>query len=174
MTEIYFITDTVVDWVDVFTRPIYKQIIVDSLKFCQQEKGLSIHAWVLMSNHFHAIVSSKSSNKISDILRDFKKFTSKEIVKAILEYPQESRKKWLLNRFEYAGRDDNKITNYKFWQDGNDAQLLFSDKFIMQKLNYIHQNPVRAQIVSKAEDYLYSSAMNYAGAKGLIDIEFYE
>ena len=174
MTEIYFITDTVVDWVDVFTRPIYKQIIVDSLKFCQQEKGLSIHAWVLMSNHFHAIVSSKSSNKISDILRDFKKFTSKEIVKAILEYPQESRKKWLLNRFEYAGRDDNKITNYKFWQDGNDAQLLFSDKFIMQKLNYIHQNPVRAQIVSKAEDYLYSSAMNYAGTKGLIDIDFYE
>lgn len=78
--EVYFVTDTVVDWVDIFTRPIYKHIILDSLMYCQKEKGLIIYAWVLMSNHLHAIVGSSEEIKVSDIWRDFKKFTSKKII----------------------------------------------------------------------------------------------
>lgn len=168
--DVYFVTDTIVDWVDVFTRPVYKHIILDSLSFCQKEKGLVIYAWVLMSNHLHAIVSSNGENKISDIWRDFKKFTSKEIINTLKHNVQESRREWMLNRFEYAGKNDKKIMNYKFWQDGNDAHSIFLFDYFTQKLNYIHQNPVKAELVNRAEDYRYSSAIDYAGGKGLLDV----
>ena len=168
--ELYFTTSTVVDWVDVFTRPRYKQIVVDSLEYCRQHKGLEIYAWVLMTNHLHMIVGTHGSYSISDVLRDFKKFTSKSIVKAIKENTGESRKEWLLNRFWYAGNNDKKIANYKFWQDDNHIETVSTYEFFLQKMNYIHANPVRQEIVGSPEDYLYSSANNYAGRKGLIDV----
>ena len=168
--EVYFVTDTVVDWVDIFTRPTYKHIILDSLTYCQKEKGLLIYAWVLMSNHLHTIAGSDGRNVFSDIWRDFKKFTSKEILRTLINDAQESRQKWMLNRFEYAGKNDKKITNYKFWQEGNDAQGIYLNDYFNQKLNYIHQNPVKAELVNCAEDYRYSSAIDYAGGKGLLDV----
>lgn len=120
--ELYFVTDTVVDWVDIFTRPKYKHIVIESLSYCQKHKGLVIYAWVLMSNHLHAIVSANGQQSVSEIWRDFKRHTSKEIVASLEQDPQESRRSWMLNRFEYAGRDDKKIKKYRFWQEGNDAQ----------------------------------------------------
>ncbi|MDP4240962.1 MAG: transposase [Bacteroidota bacterium] len=168
--EVYFVTDTVVDWVDIFTRPVYRHIIIDSLQYCQKEKGLVIYAWVLMSNHMHMIVGSNGENKVSDILRDFKKFTSKEILRILLVESTESRRDWMLNRFEYAGKNDKKITNYRFWQEGNDAQEIYLNDYFNQKLNYIHYNPVKAEIVNREEDYRYSSAIDWAGGKGLIEV----
>lgn len=79
--ELYFITSTVVDWMDVFTRPVYKHIVVDSLKYCQDHKGLELFAWVLMTNHLHMIAGANGTPQIGDVLRDFKKFTSKGILK---------------------------------------------------------------------------------------------
>ena len=169
--EVYFVTDTVVDWVDIFTRPLYKHIIIDSLSYCQKEKGLLIYAWVLMTNHLHMIVGRNGENKVSDIMRDFKKFTSKEIIRTLQVEPTESRREWMLNRFEYAGKNDKKIKNYRFWQEGNDAQEIFLNDYFNQKLNYIHENPVKAEIVSRPEDYRYSSAIDYAGGKGLLEVE---
>jgi putative transposase len=170
---IYFVTLTVVDWVDVFTRKEHKERIIESLKFCQQNKGLDIYAWCLMSNHLHMIISARSGFNLSDILRDFKKFTSKQIVKAIQEEP-ESRRDWMLYRFEFAGKFLKRIKEYKFWQDGNMAKELITNEFIQQKLDYIHFNPVEALIVSEPEHYLFSSASNYAGGGGLIDVKFIE
>ncbi len=167
---LYFITSTVVDWVDVFTRPEYKLIIIDSLKYNQEHKGLIIHAWCLMTNHFHMIVSSRPGISLSDIMRDFKKFTSKALVKEISEI-SESRKNWMLKRFEYVGKYSNRIKYFKFWQDGLHAMELTSNNLIDQKLDYIHNNPVTAEIVCNPEDYLYSSARDYIGEKGLLDIE---
>lgn len=169
----YFLTLTVVDWVDVFTRQSFKQTIVDSLKYCQQEKDLAICAWVIMSNHIHLIAYTKNDTHLSDVLRDFKKYTSKEILKQIQTEP-ESRKEWMLNRFEFAGRNDSKITNYKFWQEGNEAKQIYTDEYFFQKLNYIHENPVAAGIVLLPQHYLYSSARDYCGEKGLIDISYYQ
>ena len=111
----YFVTLTVVDWVDVFTRKSYKLLVIDSLKYCQRHKGLEIYAWCLMTNHLHMIVKAAGNQSLSEILRDFKKFTSKAIVALISDSP-ESRREWMLNRFGYAGRNDKKITNYRFWQ----------------------------------------------------------
>ncbi|MEQ8581267.1 MAG: transposase [Marinoscillum sp.] len=168
---LYFLTLTVVDWVDVFTRPVYKHHIVNSLKYCQQQKGLELYAWCLMSNHLHLIASADEEHNLSDILRDFKKFTNKTIIASIQEEP-ESRRKWVLDRFEFSGRYNPKIKNYKFWQDGNDAKEITSNHFLDQKLDYIHMNPVKAEIVSEPEHYRYSSARDYAGEKGLLDLVF--
>jgi len=171
---LYYLTLTVVDWVDVFTRPGYRPIIVDALKYCQQHKGLELYAWCLMSNHLHLIAAAKENHHLSNILRDFKKHTSRTIVEAILKYENESRRKWMLHRFAFAGAADPKVTNFKFWQDGNEAKEITSNNFLQQKLDYIHQNPVRAEIVAEPEHYLYSSAANYAGEKGLLEVLFAE
>ena len=168
---LYFTTSTVINWVDIFTRPSYRHIIVDSLSYCQSHKGLIIYAWVLMSNHLHMIVDTNDDNMVGDVLRDFKKFTNKKILKVLEQDEHESRREWLLDRFWFAGANDKRIKNYRSWQEGNYVEELYTMEFLMQKLNYIHQNPVRAEIVTKPEDYLYSSALNYAGEKGLLNVE---
>jgi hypothetical protein len=167
---IYFLTLTVVDWIDIFSRANYKHIIVDSLAYCQNEKGLILYAWVVMTNHIHLIATAREGYNLSDILRDLKKFTSKKILREIEAIP-ESRREWLLYRFQYAASSSNESVNYKFWQDGNEPKDLFTLEFTEQKLNYLHQNPVRAEIVNRAEDYRYSSAIDYAGGKGLLNVE---
>ncbi|GAA4314299.1 REP-associated tyrosine transposase [Nibribacter koreensis] len=167
--HLYFLTLTVVDWIDVFTRPVYRHIILESLKFCQEKKGLEIYAWVLMSNHLHLIASAKEGANLSDILRDFKKFTSRSIVEAIKQ-ENESRKEWMLYRFQFPANVQSKVIHYKFWQDGNEAKEIHSNEFLQQKIDYIHQNPVRAEWVQEPEHFIYSSARDYAGGKGLIEI----
>ena len=161
--EIYFLTITVVDWIDVFTRRELCEEIITSLKYCQQHKGLQIYAWCIMPSHLHLVVSVKDgTNTLSDVMRDFKMFTSRRIVQAITEIA-ESRKDWLLRHFAYAGKYNPKIKDYQFWQEGLHPVELTSGKFIEQKINYIHQNPVAAGIVFRAEDYVLSSAAQYAG-----------
>jgi len=167
---IYYLTTTVVEWVDVFTRPVYRDIIVEALKYCQKEKGLILYTWCLMSNHLHWIASAKDDFNLLDIIRDFKKYTSKKIVAEIGNNPQESRKKWMLAIFKNAIIENPKNKYYKFWQDANEAKELISNNFIDQKINYIHNNPVVAEIVKSPEDYIYSSASNYADEDGLLDV----
>ena len=168
--ELYFTTSTVIDWIDVFTRPAYKQFIVESLKYCQQHKGLELYAWVLMTNHLHFIAGTNSDNNISDILRDFKKFTSKQLVSALQDNQQESRKDWIVDRCWFRGANDSKIKNFKLWQDGSHIETIYSYDYYIEKLNYIHMNPVRQAIVDRPEYYLYSSARDYCGEKGLLDV----
>lgn len=170
----YFVTFTVVGWIDIFTRQVYKDVIIDSLKYCQKEKGLILHAYVIMSNHLHLIISASNGYMLSDIIRDFKKYTAKAIIKLIKAEP-ESRRSWMLQQFkQYAGQHSRNKT-YQFWQhDNNHYVELESNNFTQQKLDYIHQNPVKAGIVYRAEDYVYSSASNYAGIDAIIDVEFIE
>src|SRR5688500_6948224 len=99
---IHFLTFAVVEWVDVFTRKEYKDILIESLKHCQKEKGLVIYAWCIMTNHVHLAVAAKNQD-LSDILRDFKKFTAKQVIKAIVESKMESRKDWMLLLFKHIG-----------------------------------------------------------------------
>ncbi len=159
-----------IDWMDVFTRPLYKHIMVDSLEYCQTNKGLDIYAWVLMTNHLHLIVGIKNGIAIGDVLRDFKKFTSKKIINAIQENQQESRKEWLLNRFHFRAANDKKIKEFKFWQEDNHIEQINTYDFFKQKLEYIHLNPVKQEFVVRPEDYFYSSARNYSGLNGLLNV----
>ena len=145
----YYVTFTVHQWADIFTRSLYADIVLDSLRFCQKEKGLKIYAWVIMSNHIHLILRSETNN-LSDIIRDFKKFTSSKIVEAIETNQKESRRNWLL----WLLKKDDKIW---FWEEGYHGVKITSLDFFETKLNYIHLNPVRAKIVERAEYYYYSS-----------------
>jgi len=129
----YFVTFTVTDWVDVFTRKNHKMTIVESLKFCQAKKNLVVYAWCLMPSHLHMVISSDKGS-LSDLIRDFKKFTSTKIVEQIKEEP-ESRREWMLKIFKEKGELHSKKIKYKFWQDSNHPIELYSNKFIDQKIN---------------------------------------
>lgn len=122
-----------------------------------------------MTNHLHLLVSAKHSFYLPDIIRDFKKHTNKKLIQ-LFEEESESRRDWMLYRFRYHAKYNNRIQNYKVWQDGYHGIECYNVKVLLQKLDYIHNNPVRAQIVSEPEHYVYSSAINYAGGKGLIDV----
>lgn len=169
--SMHYLTFTVVGWVDVFTRKMYRDIFIDSLKFCQKEKGLLLYSYVIMSNHVHLIIRTESESGLSVIVRDLKRYTSNHIIKAILENRKESRAKWMLRVFKEYGEANSNNKNYQFWIQNNRPMELISAKFIFQKMNYIHLNPVKAGIVEKPEHYLYSSARDYVGMKGMIDVE---
>ena len=172
-SAIHFITFAVVEWIDVFTRKQYRDIVVESIKHCQDKRGLLLHCWCIMSNHLHLIASAQNSD-LSDILRDFKKFTSKQIIKAIEENKAESRREWMLRIFLEEGQKNSRNKNYQFWRQDNRPQELYSSTFIYQKMNYTHNNPVEAGIVERPEHYLYSSAKDYFHTKkcGLLDLVF--
>ena len=168
---IYFVTFTTVNWIDVFTRPMYKDIVVESLNYCIKNKGLVVYAWVIMSNHVHLVIESRGV-ALEDIMRDLKKYTSREILKAIEENSQESRKAWMLWMFERAGKKNSNNSKYQFWQQHNQpVELTLQAYGIEGCIDYIHDNPVRAGFVIRAEDYPYSSAVDFSGGKGLVDIE---
>ncbi len=158
----YFLTFTVVGWVDLFTRPACKTILIDSLKYCQEHKGLIVHAYVIMSNHVHLVLrAEEGSAGLSAIIRDFKKFTSKSLLKWVLTSSQESRREWLEIVFKHHGIRNTNNTTYQVWQQKSCPKILLHSRFTNQKINYIHNNPVAAKIVDKPEDYVYSSARNY-------------
>lgn len=166
-----FVTLTVVDWVDVFIRKSYKDIIIESLRYCQQHKGLRIYAYVIMSSHLHLVVeASQPEYSLSDILRDFKKFTASTILKAIRNGGYESRREWLLHRFAFRGHQQHDGRNYQLWQSDNHPIELYSMQVIAQKISYIHRNPVVEGWVEMPEHYLYSSASNYISGTGLLDV----
>lgn len=169
-TALYFLTFSTVEWIDIFSRKRYKDIVVESLQYCQKEKGLEIFSWVLMSNHIHIVVRAKEGFRLSAIIRDFKKFTSKQIIKSVQE-ESESRKEWLLSIMLKAGKQNSKKQTYQLWRNDNHPIELYNNDVISQKMEYIHNNPVVEGIVEKAEDYLYSSARNYTDGNGLLRIE---
>ncbi len=166
---LYYLTFQVVGWVDIFSRQVYKDIIVDNLRYCQQKKELAIFAYVIMSNHVHLMMQSQNGT-LSQTIRDFKSYTSKVIIETI-EESNESRREWMLNYFKYAANKHKRNSKYQLWTHENHAVHVFSDNFISQKLEYIHSDPVRAGIVREPEDYIYSSASNYASMDSILDIE---
>lgn len=160
----YFLTMTIVEWVDIFSRKQLRDIIINALKYCITYKGLNIYSYVIMTNHIHLIVNCNEPFQLKDTIRDFKKFTSKAILSEIIN-GTESRRDWLLKLFSNAGKDEKKNKTYKVWQTGNHSIELYNSKFTWTKINYIHQNPVKAGFVSTAKDWRYSSASNYADEK---------
>ena len=165
----HFVTATVVDWIDVFTRKSYRDLVVECLNYCIREKALILYGYVIMSNHLHMVVQS-GNGELSDLLRDFKKFTAAKIIEKIKSEP-ESRREWILERFKLATESHSRNKNYQFWQYGNHPEEIYSNKFMWSKLDYIHLNPIRAGIVEKASQYIYSSASNYVYDTGLLQIE---
>jgi REP element-mobilizing transposase RayT len=167
--EAYFITITTVGWIDVFTRLNQKYILINALQHCQQNKGLEIYAYCIMSSHIHLLCKATNGFILSDVMRDFKKYTSKKIVQTINE-ESESRREWMLRLFQKACAHLKREQEYKVWQDGYHAEIVETNWFIKQKINYIHNNPVKEKIVTLPEDYYFSSARNYASLENDLDV----
>ena len=168
----YFMTFTTVAWVDLFIRDAYKQLIADSLNFCVNEKGLEIYSYVIMPSHIHLIAGAKENN-LSTVVGSFKKFTSRELIKRIQD-SGESRREWLLPIFRDAGEKNPRNKKFQIWQQDNHPEEVYSPKFTLSKIKYIHNNPVEEGFVSRPEDYLYSSAKDYAGMQGPVKVSLIE
>jgi len=166
----HFLTFTIMGWIDIFSRQRYRDLILESFAFCRDHKGLRIGAYVVMSNHIHTIWTASNSN-LSDIIRDFKTFTSK-VITASIEAEIESRRDWLLYMFNFYANKTNANDNFKVWTGNNHPEEIYSESFLRSKLHYIHENPVRAGLVAEPTHYLYSSATNYQTGKGLIELDF--
>jgi putative transposase len=168
----HFITSSVVKWIDVFSREAYTEIVAESLKFCIEKKGLQLHEWVIMSNHIHLIASADEEKQLADIMRDMKKFTSQRIIAAIEANLQESRRDWLLWMFKRAGALNKNNETYQFWQQDNHPIELSTNEMIHQRLDYLHNNPVKAGYVWEPQHYKYSSAIDYyTDEKGLLPLK---
>lgn len=168
----YFVTFTTVYWLDVFTREEYKSIFLDSIRYCQKEKGLKVGAWCIMTNHIHLAIGTSGQNKLQDIIRDLKSFTSRHIRKYMENNPFESRKDWMLALLKKAGECNPANKDFQLWQQHSHPIELSGNHIIQQRIDYIHNNPVKAQFVEEPADWLYSSARDYEGRKGLIDLCF--
>ncbi len=143
-------------WLDVFTRRIYQDILVDSLQFCQQNKNFKLYCYCIMPSHVHFIANSENGS-LTAVLRSLKSFTAKEIMKAINDNIQESRKELFQHQFTYYGKK-NKNAELQFWKHDNHPFYLYSNEMIDQKFEYIHQNPVEAGFVKEAYEWRLSSA----------------
>jgi len=154
---VFFVTLTVVSWVDVFTRKDYCEEIIKNIQYCQQHKGLELYAYVIMSNHMHWLAGQKEG-RLNYLLRDFKSYTAKQLLSMIYDNPIESRRDWMKIVFQYNAKFQKQNAENMFWQKTNHPIDCFNGKMILQKRNYIHLNPVRAGLVAEPEDWWYSSA----------------
>ena len=169
--DIYFTTHTIVEWMPVFKERKYFEIIIESFKFCMQNKGLHIFGYVIMLTHFHLMAQTEEGIKFQDVMRDMKKFTSLEISKEL----ESDNQKLLLHVFKKAAEPEKGKRNYKIWQDEYHPQIIYADKVCRQKLAYMHNNPVRKGFVDKPECWYYSSARNYIlGDDVALNIELLE
>jgi putative transposase len=171
--KLYFVSFATIYWLDVFIRNEYKEIVLDSLRVCQEKKGLEVYSWVIMTSHVHLIIGTHGE-KLERILGSMKTITSRKLKESIKNNPKESRKEWMLWMMKRAGEKNSNNKDFQFWDQDNHPIELFDNVIMQQKLEYIHNNPVEAGFVSKAEDWLWSSAIDYAGGKGKLKIKLIE
>ncbi|HEU5052670.1 MAG TPA: transposase [Hanamia sp.] len=169
--KLHFISFAVVYWIDLFVRNEYREVLIESWKYCQEQKDLEIYGWCIMTSHVHMIIGSRGRD-LDKIVGEMKSFTSRNLRKEISSNPAESRKEWLFWMMERAGKKNSNNNDWQLWQQHNHPIELLNKEMFYQKLKYIHQNPVEAGFVTKQEEYLYSSARNYYNGKGLIELSF--
>ena len=153
----YFVTCTVVGWIDVFTRKCYCDLLSHQLSYYIEQKGLELFAYVIMPSHIHLVLRDPKGN-LPGIIRDFKSGTSRRIIKHILDGQEESRWSWLIHMFKYHARFRKQNNKFMFWQKTSHPIELNYPKIIDQKVQYIHLNPVRAGYVNYEQAWCYSSA----------------
>jgi putative transposase len=159
----HFLTCTVVAWLPVFTRPETVQIVLDSWRFLQAEGRLVLYGFVVLDNHLHWIASA---DDLSKEVGDFKSFTARRI----LDYLQEQQASTLLGLLGMFKRRHKAGQSYQLWQEGSHPQLIQDDDMMRQKLEYIHNNPAKRGYVDDPTHWRYSSARNYAGQRGILEV----
>jgi putative transposase len=166
---LYFVSFATVHWVDVFVRRLYFDCLTTNLNCCANEHGMEVFAWCIMPSHVHLVFRTDKS-KPENLIGGFKSVTSRQLINLIANNPQESRREWLLNAFAKAGSFNSNNIKNQFWQQHNKPIQLWSSEVIQQKIDYVHNNPVVAGFVESSYEYLYSSARDYNGIKGLVNL----
>ncbi|MDD5732104.1 MAG: transposase [Patescibacteria group bacterium] len=167
--QIHFLTLTTIEWLDIFTKPGYYKILIDSLKFCCKNKGLLIYEYVFMTNHIHLILQAKEGFGLDEIIRDFKRHTTREIIKTL----EQDRRKYILKLIG-TSLSKNSEDSLQIWQSGNYPEIIETENFLNQKIDYIHNNPVVKEYVEKPEDWFYSSAgYRLVDKESLLELEEY-
>ena len=152
---IYFLTATIVEWIPAITGCDACDVIVDSLRYCREHKGLRVYAYVILDNHIHLVADAPD---LTGVVRSFKAHTAKGLV----HVAETAGRKWLLNQFEYFKKRYKDTSQYQVWQEGVHPQLIMGEDMLRQKIVYVHDNPVRRGYVDAPEHWRYSSARNYA------------
>jgi putative transposase len=168
----YFLTLNIVDKIDLFVRPAYKQVITDALNHFIRTQGLHLYSWCLMSSHLHLVLRTGDGAAPGWFERDFKRYTTLALLKTI-EMEMDLRRDWILQRFEEYGKSFRRLEKYHLWHNccsplriGNDQPRL-----LMDRIAHVQENPVREGIVDQPEAYLFSSARDYAGIRGLVAVK---
>ncbi len=143
----HFVTSTIVAWLPVFTTAARCDILIKSWWYCREHKGLRIHAWVILDNHFHAILSAPD---LMQVMRDFKRHTAR----AILNQLEQEQCEWLLNQLEYFRLAHKPESERQVWQEGFHPIAIESDEMMLQKMEYLHNNPVARGLVAAPEQPL--------------------
>jgi REP element-mobilizing transposase RayT len=151
------------EWLPIFTRPEVVQIILDCWQYQREHKGLKLYGYVILENHLHFVAQGPELDKC---VSHFKSFTARRVI----DYLKQQNIKRLLTRLRFAKRAHKSDREYQFWQEGVHAEMVFSEAIMLEKLSYIHGNPVKRGYVDRAEHWRYSSARNYEGQEGLIDV----
>jgi putative transposase len=151
-----FFTATNLEWKNLLHRNKYKDIIIESMRFLVKDKRVIIYGFVIMDNHFHIIWQLKAGKIKEDVQRDFLKYTAQQIKKDMMRYHPDE-----LNNFKVNAKD----RKYQFWERNPLSIEIWSEKVFLQKLKYIHENPVRSGLCKFADDYKYSSALFYKYGK---------
>ena len=159
----HFLTATIVEWMPLFTNPDIASLVLDSLRFLQKERGVLLYAYVIMEHHLRMIASSP---QLSKTVKEFKSFTAR----AIIDYLESRGSTPLLEKLHFARQSHKTKSEYQLWQEGSHPQEIISERMLLQKIEYIHSNPVRRGYVDEPKHWRYSSARNYEGMRGLLEI----
>jgi putative transposase len=160
----HFLTCTIVQWLAIFTRPETVEIVLDSWRFLQDAGRMTLYGFVILENHLHLLASAQDLPKE---VGDFKSFTARQII----DYLQKCGSRMLLKQLGHYKLRHKTDSNYQLWQEGSHPKAIESDEMMVQKLEYIHNNPVKRGYVDDAVHWRYSSARNYAGLPGLITVK---
>jgi REP element-mobilizing transposase RayT len=159
----YFLTCTVVGWLPVFTRPACVEIVLNSWRFLQDAGRLTLFGYVILENHLHFVASGE---ELSKEVGDFKSFTARKVVDWLRERGEET-----LLRQLAAEKEPHKVSRvFQVWQEGSHPKQITDDEMMRQKLEYVHNNPVRRGYVDDPTHWRYSSARNYHGLPGLLPV----
>jgi REP element-mobilizing transposase RayT len=160
----HFLTMTVVDWLPIFSNREVVKIILDSLRYLQEEKKVRLYAYVIMENHLHYIILS---NELKKVIQSFKSYTAR----AIIDYFTEQKNADILRKLKQNKLRHKTESEYQVWQEGSHPEEITTDEMMYQKVEYIHNNPVRRGYVEESNHWRYSSAQNYEGKQGLVHVE---
>jgi len=169
---LYFITTRIAGGKPIFCRPSLAQLVVSSLRHMREQGWIKLYAYVIMPNHIHLIVRFLNNHTPSQVMRDFKKFTAQCIVKQLKAEGETN----MLSLFQQVVTRSTR-QGYKVWEDGFFDKQIVSEEVFLQKMVYIHHNPVqeRWELASTPEEYPYSSARNYLlGDHSVVQIDLLE